>query len=633
MKSNPNVMAVSRLFCFVLASLAGAHVESVSGEAAGGALPLTQAVAGDSLVGTNRSRLSIPDPAAVELVRAIERAYRGIQTCEIRQELQDRDPDTGKEQPVRWRKCLLFDRGQASFREDDWFRESSTPTGVTVCNGRKLWHRDLRPLYSLFVGKDGKEDRTDLRPKNRVMEVPVSRPLDFYSLVAQLPGLGGGPSPMLALLMGQDLIKHLQWVFSEPDPLQIQQLEPKPDDPLKLIGLRVSGRKEVGAISGLVFWIDPQRFWITRIEEENESGDIVRVRKTTAHVTARTFEANAFDLDTTGLTVVNLEWELRVQPGFKRPESMVGKAAPPIRLKTLSGADYDLAKDSSAVVVVAFAKWDRGQLQRQPWLAKFHRYIQNTGKPISLYAISSGQSEEVLQRLWEDQRLSIPVLLDKDEAVKEAFKVGMSETFIIHKGKIVHEGGLDYMMAVAHVEAVLSKADTNSGPRAMIKSTTNAVAKETGQGTKSSAPDSMVGKPAPAIRLKRLDGSDYDLAKDSSAVVVVDFWTTWCGPCRQALPSLQKFHDWTQKTGKSVSLYAINCGQTEEVVRKLWKEEHLSIPVLMDKAGAVADAFNVAALPRTFVIHQGKIVHADVSTDFSALVATVEALLPKKDLK
>ncbi|MCY2952898.1 MAG: sigma-70 family RNA polymerase sigma factor [Planctomycetota bacterium] len=596
-----------------------------------GASPSAQAAAGDSHASPNGRRPVAPDPAAEELVRAIEKAYRGIQTCEIRQELQIRDPDTGKEQPGGWRRCLVFDRRRASFRNDDWFGESSTPTVVTVCNGRKMWERDLRPLYSSFVGKDGKEDRTDLKPKNRVMEVPVSRPLDFYSLVTQNSGLRGDWSPRLQLLMGQDLIKHLQWAFAEPDPLQIQRLKPKPDDPLKLIGLRVSGWEKVGMFSGLVFWIDPQRFWITRTEVENESGAVVRVLKTTAHITDRTFEANTFDFDTTGLTVVNSDWELTAPPDFKPPDSMIGKAAPAIRLKTLSGADYDLAKDPSAVVVVAFAKWDRFQLQFQPWLPKFHRYIQNTGKPVSLYAVSSGQSEEVVRRLWEDQRLSVPVLLDRDEAVKEAFKVGMPQTFIIHQGKIVKEYGGEYMQVVAEVEALLSKEDTKSGPRAMIESTPDLVGKEIREGAKSSVPASIVGKPAPAIRLKTLSGADYDLAKDSSAVVIVDFWTTWCGPCRQALPSLQKFHEWTQKMGKPVSLYAVNCGQTEEVVRKLWKEQQLSIPVLMDKAGEVADAFNVVGLPRTFMIHQSKVVQADMSTDFNMLVAAVEALLAKND--
>ena len=52
--------------------------------------------------------------------------------------------------------------------------------------------------------------------------------------------------------------------------------------------------------------------------------------------------------------------------------------------------------------------------------------------------------------------------------------------------------------------------------------------------------------------------------------------------------------------------------------------------VLMDKSGAVADAFNVVALPRTFIIRQGKIVQEDVNTDFDALVATVEAVLTRR---
>jgi peroxiredoxin len=569
--------------------------------------------------------------AAMELVRAIERAYRGIRTCEIRQELQIRDPNTGKEEPGQWRTCLLFDRERSAFRDEDWFGESSPPTVVTVCNGRQLWHRDWRPLYSSFVGKDGKKDRTDLNPKNRVLELPVARPLDFYSVVSQQHGLRGSWCPLLALLMGQELIPQLQWTFSAPDPLRCQRLERKPDDLHKLIGLRIFGWEKAGMVDRLVFWVDPQRFWIMRTEVEDESGAVVRIKKTTVHVTDQTFEAKTFEFDTTGLTVVNSERELTVPSDIKPRPSSIGKAAPALRLKTLSGTDYDLAKDASAVVVLTFAKWDRVQFRLQPWIPTFHKWIANTGKSASLLAVSSGQSEEAVSRLWKEQGLSVPVLLDKDEAAKEAFKVGMPQTFIVHRGKIIQDDVIDYMQVVADVEAALSLEGTKRGPSAKVEIPPVQMVKRIGQDAKTSEPTSMVGKTAPTIRLKTLDGNDYDLAKDSAVVVILDFWTTWCGPCRQALPSLQKFHEWTQKTGQPVSLYAVNCGQTDEVVRELWKQKQLSMTVLMDKAGGVADAFNVVALPKTFIIRQGNVVQEDVATDFDTLVATVERLLPRKD--
>jgi thioredoxin-like negative regulator of GroEL len=207
----------------------------------------------------------------------------------------------------------------------------------------------------------------------------------------------------------------------------------------------------------------------------------------------------------------------------------------------------------------------------------------------------------------------------------------MPQTFIVHRGKIIQDDVIDYMQVVADVEAALSLEGTKRGPSAKVEIPPVQMVKRIGQDAKTSEPTSMVGKTAPTIRLKTLDGNDYDLAKDSAVVVILDFWTTWCGPCRQALPSLQKFHEWTQKTGQPVSLYAVNCGQTDEVVRELWKQKQLSMTVLMDKAGGVADAFNVVALPKTFIIRQGNVVQEDVVTDFDTLVATVERLLPRKD--
>ena len=180
---------------------------------------LTVSVVAVAMPTNSQVPLNASSEQAAALVRSIELAYRGIQTVELQQELFVREPQTGVEQSGGWRRRLLFNRERASFRLDDWHNRSSVLTVITVCNGQKMWHRSSRQ-----------------EPSERVMEVRVSTPTDYYALVSHVPSLRGDWSPILALLMGEDLTAQIQWAFSEPDPLRVERLDPDPNDPRRLVG-------------------------------------------------------------------------------------------------------------------------------------------------------------------------------------------------------------------------------------------------------------------------------------------------------------------------------------------------------------------------------------------------------------
>src|SRR5687768_15478503 len=55
-------------------------------------------------------------------------------------------------------------------------------------------------------------------------------------------------------------------------------------------------------------------------------------------------------------------------------------------------------------------------------------------------------------------------------------------------------------------------------------------------------PKTLIGKPAPTFALQTVQGKDMNLAKERGNVVVLDFWATWCPPCRESLPGLEKLH-------------------------------------------------------------------------------------------
>ena len=117
---------------------------------------------------------------------------------------------------------------------------------------------------------------------------------------------------------------------------------------------------------------------------------------------------------------------------------------------------------------------------------------------------------------------------------------------------------------------------------------------------------------APPIELKTFDGQPFKLEDVEASVVVLDFWATWCPPCRRGLPLLQKFHEWAESNGKSVAVYTVNLQETPQKAREYWEQEGFTMPVLMDTQGAVAQAYQVQGIPQTVVIHNGKIVRVHV---------------------
>ena len=111
---------------------------------------------------------------------------------------------------------------------------------------------------------------------------------------------------------------------------------------------------------------------------------------------------------------------------------------------------------------------------------------------------------------------------------------------------------------------------------------------------------SVIGQDAPDFELRTADGQTASLSDASGKVVLLDFWGTWCPPCRAAMPNLERLH--REKPADAFQLYAINVGDPEPVVDRYMAQNGFTMPALLDVGGTIRDRYGVTIFPTTFII-------------------------------
>jgi peroxiredoxin len=121
----------------------------------------------------------------------------------------------------------------------------------------------------------------------------------------------------------------------------------------------------------------------------------------------------------------------------------------------------------------------------------------------------------------------------------------------------------------------------------------------------------LVGSPAPEIILKDLQGHEMKLSDLRGKVVLVNFWATWCKPCKEEMPAMQASYDKLRDRG-FVVLAVNELEDTERVIDHVRTHGH-TFPVVMDHDNRVANRYGVVGLPVSFLVDRQGIVRERVA--------------------
>jgi TonB family protein len=121
------------------------------------------------------------------------------------------------------------------------------------------------------------------------------------------------------------------------------------------------------------------------------------------------------------------------------------------------------------------------------------------------------------------------------------------------------------------------------------------------------AREALVGRPAPDFKLRDLDGEDVQLTSLRGRVVLLDFWATWCGPCRMTMPKLN--HLFKQFHKKEVVILGINEDEDPQTVRRFIRDNGYEYPILVTARGdPVIESYLARSLPTMVIIDKNGVI-------------------------
>jgi peroxiredoxin len=139
-----------------------------------------------------------------------------------------------------------------------------------------------------------------------------------------------------------------------------------------------------------------------------------------------------------------------------------------------------------------------------------------------------------------------------------------------------------------------------------------------------------VGDSAPSFALTTLAGEKSRLADLQGKAVVLNFWATWCEPCRREMPAMQTMYEKYKEQG--LEIVAVNMAETEIAVSAFAQQYGFTFPIWMDKEQEAVQLYGIGPIPTTFFIDATGMIRqkATGSLELSQLEQYIRSILPRK---
>lgn len=113
-----------------------------------------------------------------------------------------------------------------------------------------------------------------------------------------------------------------------------------------------------------------------------------------------------------------------------------------------------------------------------------------------------------------------------------------------------------------------------------------------------------IGNTAPDFTAQLADGSTFTLSEHSDECVFINFWATWCGPCKEEMPALQKIYD---ENINGFTMVCIDCKEDKKTVDSFIKESGYTFNIAYDTNGSICSLYPTDGIPYTLIVNKGRI--------------------------
>jgi cytochrome c biogenesis protein CcdA/peroxiredoxin len=293
----------------------------------------------------------------------------------------------------------------------------------------------------------------------------------------------------------------------------------------------------------------------------------------------------------------------------------VGQRAPDFEVNTLDGDTIKLSDLRGQAVLLNFwATWCGPCRIEMPEFQTIYELERDKG--FTILAIDFRESRDQVEPFVEDLGLTFTIGLDQSGDINQQYRVSSYPTSILVDGNgiivLKRSGAINGQILAEE----LGKFETTiGGPKEVAKFEFGDI-----QNLEDIPVGVEVGNRAPEFAITTLQGDTVQLSKLQGKAVLINFWATWCPPCRAEMPAVQSAYEFQAEHGFHV--VAVNNAETRSTVQRFVDELDLTFDVGLDEDGDINRQYRVSSYPTSYLVdgngiivrfHQGQIDGALIS--------------------